>query len=77
VSEANFQRIAGSFSAKLLEAAGSSLRSLRDQGMSGWELVRINPLEFADEFDFKPEEAASLFILGAKAGLFTFEWSLL
>jgi class 3 adenylate cyclase len=47
------------------------------EGLRGWELVRINPLTFADKFNFKTDEAVSLFIFGAKTGLFTFEWNLL
>ncbi|MBN2351015.1 MAG: adenylate/guanylate cyclase domain-containing protein [Spirochaetales bacterium] len=43
----------------------------------GWELVRINPLALAEKFDFRPDDAVSLFLLGAKVGLFAFEWSLL
>jgi class 3 adenylate cyclase len=47
------------------------------EGLRGWELVRINPLDFAERFGFDRDEAVSLFILGAKAGLFVFEWNLL
>ena len=40
------------------------------EGLSGWELFRINPLRFAEEHKFEPSEIVNLFVHGAKIGLF-------
>lgn len=42
-----------------------------------WDLVRINPLRFAEEHDFDAAEAVELFVHGAKVGLFDFVWNLI
>src|SRR5208283_2390556 len=47
------------------------------KGLQGWGTVRINPLDFAAQSGVEPAETISLFIFGAKTGLFSFEWSLL
>jgi class 3 adenylate cyclase len=42
-----------------------------------WELFRINPLRFAKEHKFDTSETVSLFLHGAKVGLFDFAWNML
>lgn len=44
---------------------------------SSWELLRINPLRFADEHRLDQTDTLNLFVAGAKIGLFDFEWNLL
>ena len=50
----------------------NALKKLND-----WECIRINPIDFAEKNNLDLDEAVKLFIFGAKAGLFNFEWSLL
>ena len=45
--------------------------------LNDWELLRINPLNFARKYDFKPSEAVDLFIHSARAGLFDFSWNMI
>src|SRR5215216_4341878 len=47
------------------------------EGLSGWELFRINPLRFAEEHKFDASEIINLFVRGAKVGLFDFAWNML
>src|SRR5215216_2648548 len=47
------------------------------EGLSGWELFRINPLRFAEEHKLDASEIINLFIHGAKVGLFDFAWNML
>lgn len=44
---------------------------------SDWDLIRINPVNFADRNNIGWKDALDLFIYGAKIGLFDFEWNLL
>jgi len=46
-------------------------------GLDDWGLLRINPLTFAQQHEFKPMELIDLFIHGAKIGLFDFQWNTL
>lgn len=46
---------------------GEILKELDD-----WDLLRINPLRFAEEHGFSPLETVDLFVHGAKIGLFDF-----
>jgi class 3 adenylate cyclase len=41
------------------------------------ELVRINPMRFAQLYDIEPADSVDLFIHAAKVGIFDFTWSLL
>ncbi len=50
----------------------AAIKSLR-----GWDCFRINPIAFAENHGLDLDETIGLFIYGAKAGLFTFEWNLL
>src|SRR5713101_4814865 len=47
------------------------------EGLSDWELFRINPLRFAREHQFDPSEIVNLFVHAAKVGLFDFAWNML
>lgn len=51
---------------------GEILKELDD-----WDLLRINPLRFAEEHDFNRIETMDLFIHGAKIGLFDFVWNII
>lgn len=42
-----------------------------------WELVRMNPLRFAQLYDVEPADSIDLFVHAAKVGIFDFTWSLL
>lgn len=58
--------------AAMVTAVGQILERLDD-----WELLRINPLQFANQYGFQASELADLFIHGAKVGLFDFVWQML
>ena len=45
--------------------------------LTAWELIRINPLQFATTHELDEAETITLFIYGAKIGLFDFEWNLI
>ncbi|WP_139491861.1 adenylate/guanylate cyclase domain-containing protein [Brevibacillus dissolubilis] len=45
--------------------------------MSGWELFRINPLQFASQHHFNAILVQNLFIYATKVGLFQMEWNML
>jgi hypothetical protein len=47
------------------------------EGLDDWELLRINPLQFASQYDFQASKIIDLFIHGAKVGLFDFVWQML
>ncbi len=47
------------------------------KGLSDWDLYRINPLSFAEKYNFNKVEATDLFIYGAKIGIFDFEWNMI
>lgn len=47
------------------------------QGLTSWELFRINPLRFAEDYKFDASEIVDLFVHGAKTGLFDFAWNML
>src|SRR5262245_37250892 len=47
------------------------------QGLTSWELFRINPLRFAEEHKFDPSEIVDVFVHVAKVGLFDFAWNML
>jgi class 3 adenylate cyclase len=47
------------------------------QRLDPWDLFRINPLRFANDYHFDPSEIVSLFVHAAKVGLFDFAWNLL
>lgn len=47
------------------------------KGLNDWELLRINPLQFASAHGFAVSEMIDLFIHGAKVGLFDFSWNML
>mgnify|MGYP006300360079 FL=1 len=47
------------------------------ESSSDWDLVKINPFQFALQNDFKQDETVDLFIHAAKIGLFDFEWNLI
>ncbi|MGE5445484.1 MAG: DUF5939 domain-containing protein [Ignavibacteriales bacterium] len=51
---------------------GEILKELDD-----WDLLRINPLRFAEEHGFSPLETVDLFVHGAKIGLFDFVWNMI
>jgi class 3 adenylate cyclase len=51
---------------------GGILKDLDD-----WDLLRINPLRFAEEHGFSRLETMDLFIHGAKVGLFDFVWNMI
>jgi class 3 adenylate cyclase len=51
---------------------GEILKELDD-----WDLLRINPLRFAEEHGFDRLETMDLFIHGAKIGLFDFVWNMI
>ncbi len=51
---------------------GEILKELDD-----WDLLRINPLRFAEEHGFNPLEIVDLFVHGAKVGLFDFVWNMI
>jgi class 3 adenylate cyclase len=51
---------------------GEILKELDD-----WDLLRINPLRFAEEHGFNRIETMDLFIHGAKIGLFDFVWNMI
>lgn len=51
---------------------GEALNRLND-----WELLRINPLRFAEAQGFAAAEMIDLFVHGAKVGLFDFSWNML
>jgi class 3 adenylate cyclase len=51
---------------------GEILKELDD-----WDLLRINPLRFAEEHGFDRSETMDLFIHGAKIGLFDFVWNMI
>jgi hypothetical protein len=51
---------------------GEILKELDD-----WDLLRINPLRFAEEHGFSPLEMVDLFVHGAKIGLFDFVWNMI
>jgi hypothetical protein len=51
---------------------GKILKELDD-----WDLLRINPLRFAEEHGFDRLETMDLFIHGAKIGLFDFVWNMI
>ncbi|MGH7799690.1 MAG: DUF5939 domain-containing protein [Thermodesulfobacteriota bacterium] len=42
-----------------------------------WDLLRINPLRFAEEHAFNQLETIDLFVHGAKIGLFDFVWNMI
>ena len=42
-----------------------------------WELLRVNPLRFAQQHDLEPSDSIDLFIHATKVGIFDFSWSLL
>ena len=50
---------------------GEILKQLDD-----WDLLRINPLSFAEEHGFDRLDSVELFIHGAKIGLFDFVWNM-
>jgi uncharacterized protein DUF5939 len=58
--------------AGVVERFGEILEKLED-----WDLLRINPLRFAEEHGFNPSEAVDLFVHGAKIGLFDFVWNMI
>ena len=58
--------------AGMVTAVGKILERLDD-----WELLRINPLQFASQYGFQASELIDLFIHGAKVGLFDFVWNML
>ncbi|MCI0561395.1 MAG: DUF5939 domain-containing protein, partial [Nitrososphaera sp.] len=58
---ATFPYVKASTVAKL----GENLKELDD-----WDLLRINPLRFAEEHGFNRAETIDLFVQGAKIGLF-------
>ncbi len=45
--------------------------------LSDRDLIRINPIRFAQEHHLEETETINLFIYGAKIGLFDFEWNLI
>jgi class 3 adenylate cyclase len=47
------------------------------KGLGDWDLLRINPLRFAEEHGFNQSEAMDLFVHGAKIGLFDFVWNMI
>ncbi len=47
------------------------------KGLDDWELLRINPLRFAEGHGFNPKKAVDLFVHGAKIGLFDFVWNMI
>src|SRR5437868_6428331 len=47
------------------------------EGLGDWELLRINPLQFASQYGYPAAAMVDLFIHGAKVGLFDFVWNLL
>src|ERR1044071_7458521 len=58
--------------AEAVKKFGAVLNRLND-----WELLRINPLRFADEHGVSIPEAIDFFIHGAKVGLFDFSWNMI
>jgi hypothetical protein len=51
---------------------GGILANLQD-----WELFRINPLNFAEQYGFQPPEAVDLFTHASRIGLFDFTWNMI
>jgi len=47
------------------------------EGLTDWELFRINPIKFAQDHGFDKREILDIFIHSAKIGLFDFEWNML
>ncbi|HWN99088.1 MAG TPA: DUF5939 domain-containing protein [Blastocatellia bacterium] len=47
------------------------------EGLSTWDLFRINPLQFAEEYGFQNSEIIDLFVHGAKIGLFDLAWNMI
>lgn len=47
------------------------------KGLGDWDLLRINPLRFAEEHGFNQSETIDLFVHGAKIGLFDFVWNMI
>src|SRR5574341_508990 len=47
------------------------------KGFGDWDLLRINPLRFAEEHGFNQSETIDLFVHGAKIGLFDFVWNMI
>jgi len=47
------------------------------EGLKDAELFRINPLRFAAEHNFDTAETVSIFVHGARVGLFDFAWNML
>ncbi|WP_353572567.1 DUF5939 domain-containing protein [Candidatus Albibeggiatoa sp. nov. BB20] len=47
---------------------------LKTQG--DWQLFRINPLKFAEQHDFDPQDCTDVFIHGAKIGLFDMNYNM-
>jgi class 3 adenylate cyclase len=47
------------------------------KGLDDWDLLRINPLRFAEEHGFNLPEVVDLFVHGAKIGLFDFVWNMI
>ena len=45
--------------------------------LKNWNTLRINPIDFAEKNNIDIDETIKMFIYGAKAGIFTFEWNLL
>ena len=58
--------------AALLRRFGEVLESLE-----GWDRLRINPLAFAERYEFADGELIPLFLYGVKAGLFELNWNLM
>lgn len=60
------------FNVKELERFKNAIKT-----SSEWELIRINPVKFAENHNFNKNKTIDLFICGAKIGLFVFDWNLL
>ena len=45
--------------------------------MDDWDLLRLNPIAFANKYHWEKQEAIDFFVHAAKVGLFDFSWNLI